>query len=215
MNSRKKFKSIFDVLGIRLDEKEPYKPHIQDLELALIELIYLAEHDLRAFSLLISWCKIHSDSIIYEKLEKHYKAQSKFRNQTVVYDIFMVFCSHYGKRRIKNRISKRKKKTIFPENKATVSMLKRSPTLEILEEYNILVPEKTLRIRESDVLEVKELIKKNKQYKNRYQYGPGWRSDIVFHIEQGASSPFEISKNLGCSYEPANRVWREYQMICA
>ena len=52
----------------------------------------------------------------------------------------------------------------------------------------------------------------NRQYRNRYLYGPSWRADIVTAIESGATSPAEIVRRLGCSYEPAHRVFREYAL---
>ena len=213
MNSKKNFNSVFDVLGIRVHENEFHRPDIQDIELALLELIYLAEKDLKSLGLLISWCKVHADSIIYEKLEKHYKIYSKIKGETIVYTIFMIFCSVYGKRRIKNRCKKLTSKSFFPSDKTTELMLKRSTPLEELKKYNIYMSEKSLRIREEDVLTVKQMISKNEQYKNRYIYGSSWRADIIYHINKGANSPFEISKLIGCSYEPANRVWHQYQLL--
>ncbi len=75
-----------------------------------------------------------------------------------------------------------------------------------LKAVGFLVPEGSLRIRESDVLSPEELVKVNLQYKNRHLYGPGWRADIVTAIESGLKTPAEIAARVGCSYEPAHRV---------
>ena len=58
----------------------------------------------------------------------------------------------------------------------------------------------------------KELAHDTQQCRNRLLYGASWRADIIAAIEQGAANPFIISKTLGCSYEPAHRIFREYQI---
>jgi hypothetical protein len=60
-----------------------------------------------------------------------------------------------------------------------------------------------------------ELVKVNQQYRNRYLYGPNWRADIITAIESGLTSPTQIMRRVGCSYEPAHRVWREWQIASA
>ena len=213
MRSKKKFKSVFDVLGIKVIDKIHFKPETQDLELALLEVIYLADEDMHFFNLLIAWCEIHSDSIIYEKLEKHYSLYSKYRGKTIVYDIFMIFCAEFGKRRIKSRCSRQKSKILFPNSTSTKAMLKKSPPIDVLKKYNIYLPENALRIRIDDIFSVKDLANRNQQYKNRYLFGACWRSDIIFCIEGGATSPSEIARVIGCSYEPANRIWNDYYAV--
>ena len=79
----------------------------------------------------------------------------------------------------------------------------------------MLIAEGSLRIREDDVLPPAVLAKKNKQYRNRLLYGPSWRADIITAIENGAKNPTEISKSIGCSYEPAYRVFTEYSLAKA
>ncbi len=50
----------------------------------------------------------------------------------------------------------------------------------------------------------------NNQYKNRLLYGANRRADIITAIEFGMKSPYEISKKLNCSYDPAHRIFKEY-----
>src|SRR5262249_47629716 len=83
---------------------------------------------------------------------------------------------------------------------------------EELKKHGILVPKKLLRIRPEDVLTEVELSKSNPQYKNRLLFGACWRADIITAIEAGVENPSQISRLLGCSYEPAHRVFREYQL---
>jgi hypothetical protein len=76
----------------------------------------------------------------------------------------------------------------------------------------VIVPTVAIRIRERDVLTPQELAQINRQYRNRYLYGPSWRADIITAIESGAASPSEVMRMAGCSYEPAHRVFREYRL---
>jgi hypothetical protein len=55
----------------------------------------------------------------------------------------------------------------------------------------------------------------NLQHRNRYPYGPSWRADIVTAIESGLDSPAAIARRVGCSYEPAHRVPREWRVATA
>ncbi len=82
-----------------------------------------------------------------------------------------------------------------------------------LEKIGIMIPEGSLRIRDKDVLPAEILLKKNMQFKNRLLFGANWRADIITAIEWGMENPNRISKLLGCSYEPANRIFREYMLV--
>jgi hypothetical protein len=57
-----------------------------------------------------------------------------------------------------------------------------------------------------------DLIKSNLQYKNRFIYGANWRADIITAIQFGYDNPSKIKDLIGCSYEPANRIFKQYKM---
>ena len=81
-----------------------------------------------------------------------------------------------------------------------------------LSQHRILAAKGSLRIRPNDVLSVEPLARSNRQYRNRLLYGASWRADIITAIEDGAQTATEISRQVGCSYEPAHRVRREYSI---
>jgi hypothetical protein len=57
-----------------------------------------------------------------------------------------------------------------------------------------------------------ELLKINLQFRNRLIYGANWRADIITAIQMGIDNPNKIKELIGCSYEPANRIFKEYSM---
>ena len=95
------------------------------------------------------------------------------------------------------------------------SAIDRKGEIPWLKKVGFLVPKGSLRIREGDVMNPKELAQVNLQYKNRYLYGPSWRADIITAIESGLNSPAAIVARVGCSYEPAHRVLREWKVATA
>ena len=62
------------------------------------------------------------------------------------------------------------------------------------------------------MLTTERLIQKNLQYRNRLLFGASWRADIITAIQMGMKTPYEISKKIGCSYEPAYRIFKEYAL---
>jgi hypothetical protein len=70
-----------------------------------------------------------------------------------------------------------------------------------------------LRIRESDVFSVDELVKANRQYRNRYIFGANWRAEIITSIQNGAQNPNQVSKLLGIARSRVGIVFKEYSLI--
>ncbi|MCM8542872.1 MAG: hypothetical protein NE328_21575, partial [Lentisphaeraceae bacterium] len=117
-------------------------------------------------------------------------------------------CSH----KWKSLITIPEKNSYLLPEKISKSAIKLKGAEEWLEEYRILLPKGSLRIREEDVMKPEQLIKINHQYKNRYLFGPSWRADIITAIQDGCKTPTAIVNKIGCSYEPAHRILHEYSM---
>jgi len=101
---------------------------------------------------------------------------------------------------------------LYPKEISESAISLKGP-IDYLLKFNFRVPKGSIRIRPSDVLTPPELIRSHRQYRNRFIYGPSWRADIMTAIEKGARTPTEIMKATGCSYEPAYRVFHEYQLV--
>ena len=186
-----------------------------DIEKIILDAVLECPDDLRLASLLFSWLKVHGNYVIVEKLRKLVsKAELNIRQR-----MWISVLAVYGK----NNCSHKWKSLIYiPEGNTYLLPDKISKTAialkgseEWLSEYQILLPKGTLRIREEDIMDPTLLIKKNLQYKNRYLFGPSWRADIITAIQEGCNSPTAIMKKIGCSYEPAYRIFHEYSLAQA
>jgi hypothetical protein len=181
-----------------------------DIEKTIIDAVGLLPRDLRLASLVFTWVKVHGGYVITEKLAKVAKAAS-LENEEWLSAIAAFACHnkyHKGSKLVRQR---KNPVHLLPReiSEAPVRMRGAEPWLEA---RGLLLPKGSLRIREDDVLSPAELIRENRQYRNRYHYGPSWRADIITAIEWGCTSPTEIKQRIGCSYEPAHRVLREYEL---
>lgn len=183
-----------------------------DIEQTLIEACYEIDKDGRLLSLVMGWVKIHGNYIIAEKLIKNYKLIAKEKGETPWFNALLAFASLECSHKFSKWVKKEKKKVFWQSKEITENLIALKGAVPFWESINIYVALSSFRIRERDVLSPKELIKFNYQYRNRYIYGPSWRADIITMIERGINTPTAIAKTLGCSYEPANRVFREYSM---
>lgn len=182
-----------------------------DIEETLIEACYESQTDLRLLSILATWITIHGDFVIVEKFFKKARDFEKYRGRNPVLNLVAAQGIIAGFHKWKKWITCSPKS---PEYPVKPSLLKGSidfhgPNQE-LAKYGVLVPKSFLRIRETDVLTHEELAKANLQYRNRLIYGCSWRSEIISAIECGVVNPAAISRLVGCSYEPAYRISKEY-----
>ncbi len=185
-----------------------------DIEKTLIECVVQFSHDGRLASLLLSWIQVHGPYVIVEKLEKLARQQEgQAPGSTLWLSAVAAFAAEEGSSKWKKLAKKSKTPIYLPPKEITESAIALKGSISWLAKINFFAAQGVFRIREDDVLTREELIRRNPQYRNRYLFGPSWRSDIVTAIEWGMKTPAEISKKLGCSYEPANRVFREVSLV--
>lgn len=196
-------------ISVYLDKKK-YPSGWIDLENTLIDALYECDQDRKMYGLLCSWTQVYGDKIIAEKLIKLYKRTSKTRGESVWFQMFLIFLTSNGDRRFKKSLKKYPKKT-YPRDyfKEDIKFKGVDPTYK---EYNIIVPLNTFRISRKNIIPPEILIKKNNILRNRYLIGANWRADIISAIESGINNPYRISKTIGCSYDPAYRVFQEYMI---
>lgn len=176
-----------------------------DIENTLYEASLEIPRDSRLFSLLVSWVSVHGDYVIIEKLMK---LQKRKNSPWLV----AVACAavNLGFYQWKRLIKKQKMEYALIDlglAESSISMKGEEPNFR---EYGFLIPRGTIRIRAMDVLTTRRLINKNLQFRNRLLFGSSWRSDIITAIQKGLENPYRIAKTLGCSYEPALRIYKEY-----
>lgn len=201
------------LIGIRLSGSPKTFDEWVDIERTLVEASYEASQNNRILSLLLSWVKVHGTYLITEKLLKVYKEISLERGENPWFNALLIWASAECSHKFLRWVKKEPHHVYWGEKESAKALIELKGAHSLFKKYNIYIPESSLRIRESDVLTPKELTKFNKQYRNRYLYGASWRADIITAIETGIHNPYQISKITGCSYEPANRIFREYELV--
>ena len=184
-----------------------------DIEITLLDAAYVAQNDGRLRSLLFSWFSVHADRVIAEKFFKLAGKAESTRGHNPVVNALAVFCTLRGHHRFKKFIKKTPENEFLLDQEESESFAKIQGYKEDWIVYGVKVPKKLIRIRPEDVLTIQELSKQNLQFKNRLLIGSSWRADIITAIEWGAKTPAEIKRRIGCSYEPAHRVFHEYRQF--
>ena len=182
-----------------------------DMESILLNIIGTFTEDYRIASVLMAWIKVHGNHVIVEKL---IKLRDRTSNETghsfpwmTLVAAWAVECGYYKWRKL---IKKENGSIYLYDPEVSESAILRKGLIPWLEPLGFRIPLNSLRIREADVLTPKELIQFNPQYRNRYIFGASWRADIITAIQNGITTPMEISRVVGCSYEPAYRINRDY-----
>lgn len=178
-----------------------------DLEYAIHQACLEVPNDSRLFSLICSWVSVHGDYIIIEKLMK---LQKKQNSQWLV--AVAICASNMGFHQWKRLIKKQKNENALVDIELAKSSISIKGAEENFKKFGFLIPKNGIRIRSSDVLTTERLVQKNLQYRNRLLFGASWRADIITAIQMGMKTPYEISKKIGCSYEPAYRIFKEYAL---
>jgi hypothetical protein len=182
-----------------------------DIEASLLDACYEVESDARLLSFVMSWIKVHGHYVITEKLMKLSRQEAKKRGKCPWLSAVAAFAVHEGFHKWKRLVEKQKQPLYLHSPELVQSSIRLKGEEEFLAAQNIYIAKGSLRIRESDVLTPEQLVRANRQYRSRYLYGASWRADIITAIESGFENPFQIAKTLGCSYEPAHRIFSEYR----
>lgn len=181
-----------------------------DIENTLHEAACEVPNDSRLFSLLCSWVSVHGDYVIIEKLMK---LQKKKNSPWLV--AVAIFAFNMGFHQWKRLIKKQKNLRALVSVELAESSIALKGEESLFRKNGFLMPKGIIRIRASDVQTIERLVKKNSQYRHRLLFGASWRADIITAIEVGMKTPYQIAKTLGCSYEPAHRIFKEYALAMA
>lgn len=199
-------------IGVRIwaDDIEPkYKGYI-DIEETIIKALYEAIHDGRLLSLIFSWQKIHGEHLIAEKFFKISSLYERTRGPNHLVNAFCAFSVHLGLHKFKKgaiRLKEEKYLTL-----SAPGAIKAQGAVDWLKKINILCPTTYFTLKDESIMSSEELIKINLQYRNRFIYGANWRADIITAIQFGYDNPSKIKDLIGCSYEPANRIFKQYKL---
>ncbi|MGE3975372.1 MAG: hypothetical protein AB7F59_12685 [Bdellovibrionales bacterium] len=181
-----------------------------DIENTIYEASFEITQDSRIFPLLCSWISVHGDYVIIEKLMK---LQKKKNSPWLA--ALAICASNLGFHQWKRLIKKQKGLHSLVDKDLAMSSISLKGEESNYRKNGFLIPKGSIRIRASDALTPQRLVKVNPQYRNRLLFGASWRADIITAIEMGMKTPYQIAKTLGCSYEPAHRIFKEYAVATA
>ena len=185
-----------------------------DIERTIVEACYYVDEDGRLLSLLFSWLKIHGSHIIPDKLFKEYAQMKKYLGDTLWFSAICAYMASIKDPRFKKGIQISKKVHHYM-NQDQASLIKMKGAVPFLKAIGILVSESSLRIRQTSILSSDELVRLNRQYRNRYLFGANWRSEIITAIQNGANTPISIAKELGIARSGVGKVFKEYTTVKA
>jgi hypothetical protein len=202
-----------EAIGLRVTySKVPKLSGEPDIEKTIVRALYHIDDEGRLLGLIISWLKVHGTHLIADKLFKEYDSAKRYLGETPWFNGICSYLLLQKDHRFKKGVLKLKK-THHLGNRDQSSLIKLKGAIDFLEEVGILAAESSLRIRESDVFSVDELVKSNRQYRNRYIFGANWRAEIITSIQNGAQNPNQVSKLLGIARSRVGIVFKEYSLI--
>lgn len=178
-----------------------------DIEHTIYEASLIVPETSRIFLVLCSWVKVHGEYVIVEKLMK---LQKKEKSPWLI--ALAIFAESVGHHKWSRLIEKIDGEYALSNVKVAQVGIDYHGEMDIFKNTPFKFDKKSLRVRESDVQDQQWLLKWNKQYRNRLIYGANWRSDIILAIDSGFQTPYKISKVIGCSYHPAHRIFKEYNL---
>lgn len=181
-----------------------------DIEETLIKALYEAKNDGRLLSLIFSWQAANGQYLITEKFFKLRDRYQKILGDNHLINALCAYSVFIGLHKYKKG-SLRLETTQFLLRDAPAA-IKSSGAVPWLKEINILCPNSHFVLKSESVMFPEELLKINLQFRNRLIYGANWRADIITAIQMGIENPNKIKELIGCSYEPANRIFKEYSM---
>lgn len=204
-------------IGINIYFEEKNKVLHPDFEKVLISALKLANtnKDSKLFSIILSWSHTYAEYLIPEKLKKNFTLSKMLVENNLYYNIFCIYCFEILKIHKFNKLIDREVTGYLTDKKKDSIAIQIKGEEEFSKKYNIHIPIGSLRIRESDIIPIKELAKNNDQLNNRLLIGANWRADIITEIEREGENAYQISKKLGCSYEPVNRIMKQYFLIAS
>lgn len=201
---------------VSADEHSGLSPLSFDIERDLIDIILEARGDYRVLGLLNLWFKKHADVVILEKFYKIISSRDDLTEDDPVLNFLIasaISTKHNKWKRCLKTSPRKQAYPIDPENlKAAIKIKGKN---EAMAKLGILVPNDFLKTRDEKIYDQADLARHNRQYRNRLIIGPNWRADIITAIELGLENPFKISTTLGCGYESAYRVMKEYKIAHA
>lgn len=179
-----------------------------DIEETIYEATLEVANDSRLFFVLCSWVKVHGEHVVVEKLLKF----QKNRNSAWLIAL-AIFAMSENLHKWKSLVKKVDGEYALGSLAVAQQAIKYKGIDSRFADSGFLIASGGLRVRDSDVKTVTELIESNLQYKNRFIIGSNWRSDVITAIQMGIQNPYQIAKAIKCSQPSVYKIFKEYSLV--
>lgn len=190
-------------IGIRVGQKPNKRsPNIEDVLLSA-SIESLENYDWRTLSLVMQWFLKHSSLINVDRLTRALNVLKDNRKLIIFWSALAQTTKH--DLRFKRIQSMYRGKRVLLGDKSSKLLLARNGEDQRFQNTSLIVPNKMLRSRESDVLELKNLIKIHLGLYYRVMLGPSYRADCFCELMKNNS--IIASEVARLSYSSFKTAW--------
>ncbi len=197
-------------LGVFTGSSSKYD--LLDIELSLVSMAYLLPKEkLKAKRFLgptVKFLQNYKDQINNNKLLKLSKDLSRVLEKDLpLMRLFLFVLDENLAQKFRTNSSEKLYLDQRFKESTDLAVKKRGLFLNMPDSLGLVLPEGSVRLRDSDLLPREVVLKRNEQLRNRFIFGPGFRADIAWWLKyHPETSARRLSKIFGMSYEPANRL---------
>lgn len=207
MEIPKDFYRDFVGIGVELTGVRPNRA--ADIERTLLRATsYAGGDDRRILGLLASWILVHGPLVCVGKLKRLMTCEKSGDAQIVAALGYLAMAG--GLHEWKSVCDKFPERYLWADGGTEAAVKMRGP-VEAFARAGLLLPKPFLRIRENDILPLAALAKAHRQVKYRLLFGANIRADAAFYFSKGVGGASELMRAIGCSYEPAHRILRDFK----
>lgn len=197
-------------IGIHLSTKPLINPNIEDVLIsASIEAL---NEDWRTLSLLVDWIFKHSTVINVDRLTR---AITELKKDTLLIAFWSTIAKNlHGDIRFKRLASLYKGQKFLLGASSGELFLKRNGPDERFKLGKLIIPNKMLRSRPSDIIDLSDLVKLHRGIYYRVLVGPTYRADCLQLLETSVKqSVSSLAKKSYSSYRTAWETLNDWKII--
>ncbi|MCO6431398.1 MAG: hypothetical protein J5J00_11100 [Deltaproteobacteria bacterium] len=198
-----------DLAGIGV-EVSGVKPNRRaDIERTILHATELVNFgDRRLLGFLASWIVVHGGLVSIGKIKHLIKTEKRGDRQVLS---ALAHIALENKFHVWKPLAGKFPQRVLWDSDNTRSALELRGSDPVLIKAGVRFPAGFLRIRTSDVLPIETLAKRHLQVRLRLIFGVNPRADAAFYLSFESLNANALKRRIGCSYEPANRIIREFR----
>ena len=190
-------------IGIRVGQRpKKTSPNIEDVLLSA-SIESLENYDWRTLSLVVQWFLKHSSLINVDRLTRALNERQGDKKLIIFWSALAQTTKH--DLRFKRIQSMYRRKRVLLGDKSAKLLLARNGEDKRFQKTSLIVPNKMLRSRESDVLKIQDLVKVHLGAYYRVMLGPSYRADCFCELMKNSS--ITASEAARLSYSSFKTAW--------